>query len=165
MAFTKPIFPFVRYARPSGLTLIPPSKDHARTASRLIQLFEIPGVFGEPMSKAIYDLTELIWYAEWIKGDPKSSQSFDDETEDYFNTEVLYVEYALHTDRYTPTGETKGEQRSRVASGWRACCSTTPPYGNSTRRWVRCFRSRLSDSESHLKRRSRPGTSTCVGNY
>ncbi|PKX98335.1 uncharacterized protein P174DRAFT_436736 [Aspergillus novofumigatus IBT 16806] len=109
MAFTKPIFPFVRYARPSGLTLIPPSKDHARTASRLIQLIEIPGVFGDAMSKAIYDLTELIWYAEWIKGDPKSSQSFDDETEDYFNTEVLYVEYALHTDRYTATGEAKGD--------------------------------------------------------
>ncbi|GFF48241.1 hypothetical protein IFM46972_08499 [Aspergillus udagawae] len=109
MAFTKPIFPFVRYARPSRLTLIPPSKDHARTASRLIQLIEIPGVFGDAMSKTIYDLTELIWYAEWIKGDPTSSQSFDDETEDYFNTEVLYVEYALHTDRYTATGEAKGD--------------------------------------------------------
>ncbi|GIJ99153.1 hypothetical protein Aspvir_001279 [Aspergillus viridinutans] len=109
MAFTKPIFPFVRYARPSRLTLIPPSEDHARTASRLIQLIEIPGVFGDAMSKTIYDLTELIWYAEWMKGNPKSSQSFDEETEDYFNTEVLYVEYALHTDRYTATGEAKGD--------------------------------------------------------
>ncbi|KAF7115293.1 hypothetical protein CNMCM5793_001929 [Aspergillus hiratsukae] len=109
MAFTKPIFPFVRYARPSQLTIVPPSKDHARTASHLLQLIEIPGVFGDAMSKAIYDLTELLWYAEWIKGDPNSSQNFDDETEDYFNTEVLYVEYALHTDRYTATGEAKGD--------------------------------------------------------
>lgn len=108
MAFTKPIFPFVRYARPSGLSIMPPSKDHARTASRLIPLIEIPGVFGDAMSKTIYDLTELVLYAEWIKGD-LNTQRFDDETEDYFNTEVLYVEYALHTDRYTATGEAKGD--------------------------------------------------------
>ncbi|PYI13166.1 hypothetical protein BO99DRAFT_438473 [Aspergillus violaceofuscus CBS 115571] len=108
MASTKPIFPFIRYARPLHLALQPPSKDLELTASRLIQLIEIPGIFGGAMSKIIWDLVELTWYCEWIKSGP-SYQDFDEETEDYFNTEVLHVEYALHTDRFTATGEVKGD--------------------------------------------------------
>ncbi|PYH98210.1 hypothetical protein BO71DRAFT_395504 [Aspergillus ellipticus CBS 707.79] len=108
MAGTKPIFPFIRYARPSQLTLIPPNDDLALIASRLIQLIEIPGMFGDAIPKTIYDLAELVWYCEWIKSSPQY-QDFDDETEDYFNTEVLSVEYALHTDRYTATGGVKDE--------------------------------------------------------
>ncbi|OOF89821.1 hypothetical protein ASPCADRAFT_212459 [Aspergillus carbonarius ITEM 5010] len=108
MAGTKPIFPFIRYARPSQLTLIPPNEDLAPLASRLIQLIEIPGIFGDAMSKTIYDLAELIWYSEWIRSTTQYRE-FDDDTEDYFNTEVLYVEYTLHDDRYTATGESKVE--------------------------------------------------------
>ncbi|KAL4891779.1 hypothetical protein BDV59DRAFT_181746 [Aspergillus ambiguus] len=108
MALTKPIFPFVRSARPANFTILPPHNDFAHIASRLIALSKIPGIFGDAMSKITFDLLELTWYGEWIKGSVPY-QEFDDETEGYFNTEVLYVEYALHTDRYTETGEPKND--------------------------------------------------------
>ncbi|KAL4761531.1 uncharacterized protein BDW70DRAFT_48961 [Aspergillus foveolatus] len=108
MSLTKPIFPFVRYARPKNFTITPPTKELEATASSLMSLNQIPGVFGDAMSKIIYDLTDLVWYAEWVKGGPQE-QDFDEETECYYNTEVLYVEYALHSDRYTSSGEVKGD--------------------------------------------------------
>ncbi|KAL4793177.1 hypothetical protein BDV19DRAFT_231727 [Aspergillus venezuelensis] len=108
MSFTKPIFPFVRQARPQNLTITPPYKELESTASGLVSLIQIPGVFSDTMSKIIYDLTELVWYADWIKNGPQE-QEFDEETECYYNTEVLYVEYALHSDRYTSSGEVKGD--------------------------------------------------------
>lgn len=108
MAHAKPIFPFVRYTRPAHLSLIPPNDDIALLATRLFPLLKIPGIFGEAMPQIIYDLLELSWYAEWIKGNT-GYKEFNEETEDYFNTEVLYVEYMLHTDRYTPTGQVKGD--------------------------------------------------------
>ncbi|KAL4885838.1 fungal-specific transcription factor domain-containing protein [Aspergillus karnatakaensis] len=108
MSLTKPIFPFVRYARPANFSITPPNKDLESTASSLVNLVQIPGIFGDVMSKVIYDLAELVWYAEWIKGGPQE-QEFDEETECYYNTEVLHVEYALHSDRYTSSGEVKGD--------------------------------------------------------
>ncbi|KAL2798946.1 hypothetical protein BJX66DRAFT_14921 [Aspergillus keveii] len=108
MSLTKPIFPFVRYARPKHFTITPPTKELEATASSLVSLIQIPGIFGDVMSKVVYDLADLLWYAEWIKGGPEY-QEFDEETECYYNTEVLYVEYALHSDRYTPSGEVKGD--------------------------------------------------------
>ncbi|KAL2813574.1 hypothetical protein BJX63DRAFT_431915 [Aspergillus granulosus] len=108
MSLTKPIFPFVRYARPEHFTITPPTKELEATASSLVSLIQIPGIFGDVMSKVVYDLADLLWYAEWIKGGPEY-QEFDEETECYYNTEVLYVEYSLHNDRYTPTGEVKGD--------------------------------------------------------
>ncbi|GMF78540.1 unnamed protein product [Aspergillus oryzae] len=108
MAFTKPIFPFLRYARPAHFTIAPHNEDLAKTASALNSLIEIPSIFGGGMSKIIYDLSELVWYAEWVKSG-LNCQEIDDETEGYFNTEVIYVEYALHMDRYLETGEPKGD--------------------------------------------------------
>ncbi|KAL2863843.1 uncharacterized protein BJX67DRAFT_362787 [Aspergillus lucknowensis] len=108
MSLTKPIFPFVRYARPKNFTITPPTKELEATASSLVTLIQIPGIFSDVMSKIIYDLADLVWYAEWIKGGPEY-QEFNEETECYYNTEVLYVEYALHSDRYTSTGEVKGD--------------------------------------------------------
>lgn len=77
-------------------------------ATRLIPLMGIPGIFSETFSRTIYDLLELSWYAEWIKGST-GYKDFNDETEDYFNFEVLYVEYSLHSDRYHPSGQVKGD--------------------------------------------------------
>ncbi|OKP14793.1 hypothetical protein PENSUB_5857 [Penicillium subrubescens] len=108
MALTKPIFPFVRSTRPPGLSLLPPNDDVGLCATRLLPLMKIPGIFSDTFSKIIYDLLELSWYAEWIKGS-SGYQEFDSDTEDYFNFEVLYVEYSLHADRYTPTGQIKGD--------------------------------------------------------
>lgn len=108
MALTKPIFTFVRSPRPAGLSLLPPNDDVAVMASHLIPLTKIPGIFSEPFSNSIYDLLELSWYAEWTKGNT-GYKEFSDETEDYFNFEVLYVEYSLHSERYTPTGQVKGD--------------------------------------------------------
>ncbi|KAL4918974.1 hypothetical protein BDW62DRAFT_180231 [Aspergillus aurantiobrunneus] len=108
MSLTKPIFPFVRYARPKTYTITPPTKELESTASSLVSLIQIPGIFSDVMAKIIYDLTDLIWYAEWIKVGPQE-QEFDEETECYYNTEVLYIEYALHSDRYTSSGEVKGD--------------------------------------------------------
>lgn len=108
MALAKPIFPFVRSTRPQNLSLLPPNDDFALCATRLLPLMKIPGIFSETFSKIIYDLLELSWYAEWIKGS-SGYKEFDDETEDYFNFEVLYLEYSLHADRYTPTGQIKGD--------------------------------------------------------
>ncbi|KNG82982.1 hypothetical protein ANOM_009112 [Aspergillus nomiae NRRL 13137] len=107
MAFTKPIFPFLRYARPD-FTVSPHNEDLAKTASALNSLIEIPSILGDGMSKIIYDLVELVWFAEWMKSG-QNYQEIDDETEGYFNTEVIYVEYALHMDRYLESGEPKGD--------------------------------------------------------
>ncbi|KAJ5341023.1 hypothetical protein N7541_010147 [Penicillium brevicompactum] len=108
MAHAKPIFPFVRYNRPVRLSIIPPTDDVALLSTRLFPLLKIPGIFGEAMPQIVYDLLELSWYAEWIKGNT-GYKEFNEETEDYFNTEVLHVEYQLHSDRYTPTGQVKGD--------------------------------------------------------
>ncbi|KAJ6171926.1 hypothetical protein N7470_000993 [Penicillium chermesinum] len=108
MALTKPIFPFVRSIRPAGFELFPPNDDVALLATRLYPLMKIPGIFSDRFSQILKDLVELCWYAEWIKG-TTAYREFNDETEDYFNFEVLSVEYALHTDRYTPTGQAKGD--------------------------------------------------------
>ncbi|CAI7587203.1 unnamed protein product [Penicillium glandicola] len=108
MAHAKPIFPFVRYTRPARFSLIPPNDDVALLSTRLFPLLKIPGIFGEAMPQIVYDLLELSWYAEWIKGNT-GYKEFNEETEDYFNTEVLHVEYQLHTDRYTATGQVKGD--------------------------------------------------------
>ncbi|EKV08072.1 Actin-binding FH2 [Penicillium digitatum] len=108
MAHAKPIFPFVRYTRPARFSLIPPNDDVALLSTRLFPLLKVPGIFGEAMQQIVYDLLELSWYAEWIKGNT-GYKEFNEETEDYFNTEVLHVEYRLHTDRYTATGQVKGD--------------------------------------------------------
>ncbi|CAG7924640.1 unnamed protein product [Penicillium olsonii] len=108
MAHAKPIFPFVRCNRPPQLSIIPPNDDVALLSTRLFPLLKIPGIFGEPMQQIVYDLLELSWYAEWIKGNT-GYREFSDETEDYFNSEVLQVEYQLHSDRYTSTGQVKGD--------------------------------------------------------
>ncbi|KAJ5095827.1 hypothetical protein NUU61_005183 [Penicillium alfredii] len=108
MAHAKPIFPFVRDVRPAGLSLLPPNDDVALLATRMFPFIKIPGIFGAAMSQLIYDLLELTWYAEWIKGNT-GHQQFNEDTEEYFNTEVLYVEYSLHMDRYTATGQVKGD--------------------------------------------------------
>ncbi|OQE47443.1 hypothetical protein PENCOP_c001G05291 [Penicillium coprophilum] len=108
MAHARPIFPFVRYTRPARFSLIPPNDDVALLSTRLFPLLKIPGIFGEAMPQIVYDLLELSWYAEWIKGNT-GYKEFNEETEDYFNTEVLHVEYQLHTDRYTATGQVKGD--------------------------------------------------------
>ncbi|KAJ5172006.1 hypothetical protein N7492_004599 [Penicillium capsulatum] len=108
MALARPIFTFVRSPRPIGLSLVPPNDEVALLATRFIPLIKIPGIFSDAFSTLIYDLLELCWYAEWIKGD-SGFKDFDDETEDYFNFEVLYIEYSLHMDRYTPTGQVKGD--------------------------------------------------------
>ncbi|KAE8149376.1 hypothetical protein BDV25DRAFT_156489 [Aspergillus avenaceus] len=108
MAFAKPIFPFLRYPRPAYLRVAPPTQDLAGTATGLISLIGIPNVFGDGMSGIIYSLAELFWHSEWMKGSP-NLQELDRETEKYFNTEVTYVEYALHLDRYLGNGRPKGD--------------------------------------------------------
>ncbi|OJJ46936.1 hypothetical protein ASPZODRAFT_115707 [Penicilliopsis zonata CBS 506.65] len=109
MSFTRPIFPFIRSDSPPQYPLIPPDEDLVPIASRLMSLVQIPGIFGDAMSKIIYDLSQLTLYAEWLRRDASGYLAFDEVTEDYFNTEVLYLEYALHSDRYTEQGEVKGD--------------------------------------------------------
>ena len=108
MALTKPIFTFVGGVRPEGFELFPPTDDVALLATRLFPLMKIPGIFSSHFSQIIKNLMELSWYAEWIKGST-AYREFSDEVEDYYNFEVLSVEYALHSDRYTPTGQVKGD--------------------------------------------------------
>lgn len=134
MAFSKPIFPFIRFPRPAAL-IIPPPEEHSHLASRLTSLSEIPGFFDSALKSTILDLQELTWYSEWTKPTQtppgttsttsptspstpsttkpettESTKAFSPQTESYFNNEVLYVEYALHRDRYTPdTGLLKGD--------------------------------------------------------
>ncbi|KAJ5919790.1 hypothetical protein N7454_009625 [Penicillium verhagenii] len=108
MRMERPIFPFVRSTRPAGFTLLPPTDDAALIATRLVPLIEVSGIFSESFAQIIYDLLELCWYAEWVKGN-NGYKEFSDETEDYFNFEVLSVEYSLHLDRWLPTGEAKGD--------------------------------------------------------
>lgn len=109
MSLTKPIFPFVRYARPSAKSIIPPNKDLSILASRLMSFAKIPGFFGDAMQRTMYDLLELTWYAESVKGENLMYQEFNEELETYFSNEVLYIEYSLNADRYAATGEAKGD--------------------------------------------------------
>lgn len=134
MAFSKPIFPFIRFPRPPSLIITPP-EEHAHLASRLTSLSEIPGFFDQALTSTIFDLQELTWYSEWVKSvttaqptdlttttttttttsttsttSTGNNNIFTPQTEAYFNNEVLYVEYTLHKDRYTPsTGHLKGD--------------------------------------------------------
>ena len=120
MAFSKPIFPFIRFPRPASL-VVPAPDEHVQLASRLTSLSEIPGIFDPALTSTILDLQELTWYAEWVKtttttgtgtgtGTGTETGLFTPQTESYFNNEVIYVEYALHKDRYTPdTGLLKGD--------------------------------------------------------
>ncbi|KAL1980369.1 hypothetical protein VTN96DRAFT_4240 [Rasamsonia emersonii] len=110
LGLSKPIFPFVRYSRPAHVSL-PVLQEYGRNmASRLLSLTQIPGFFGNEMSKTINDLLELTLYSELVKTDPKRAVVlFDEEVEDYFNNEVLYVEYSLFNDRYTAAGQLKGD--------------------------------------------------------
>ncbi|KAJ5808725.1 hypothetical protein N7474_009994 [Penicillium riverlandense] len=87
MAHAKPIFPFIRGTRPEGLSLTPLNDDIAQLATRLISLTKVPGIFNDKMIQIIYDLLELSWYAEWIKGNT-GHKDISEETEDYFNNEV-----------------------------------------------------------------------------
>lgn len=107
MAFSKPIFPFVRCPRPAKLPISAPNEDLAPSASRLLALAQIPGIFGNVMSETVFDLVQLFWYSEWIR--EFGYQVFDEGTEEYFNCEVLHTEYVLHDDRYTEHGEIKGD--------------------------------------------------------
>ncbi|KAL1966650.1 hypothetical protein VTN77DRAFT_4061 [Rasamsonia byssochlamydoides] len=107
---SKPIFPFIRYARPAHVSLLVLHEYGGSMASRLLLLAQIPGFFGDEMSKTIHDLLELTLYSELAKTDPKrTALLFDEEVEDYFNNEVLYVEYSLINDRYTAAGQLKGD--------------------------------------------------------
>lgn len=75
-------------------------------AVRLLALAQT-GFCGRVMTETIFDLLQLTWYAEWVKS--FGYQVFDEETEEYFNHEILYVEYTLHSDRFTDSGEIKGD--------------------------------------------------------
>ena len=107
MAHTKPIFPPVRNPRPSSIPIGSPTEYLAPLASRLFVLSQLTGALSPVMSETIFDLVQLTWYAECIK--TSGHHVFDEQTEDYFNGEVLYVEYTLHNDRYMQNGEVKGD--------------------------------------------------------
>ncbi|CAK41797.1 transcriptional regulator family: Fungal Specific TF [Aspergillus niger] len=106
MAYTKPIFPPVRNTRPQTYPILPPTAELALLASPLLQLSQLTGaLIGPQLSKIIFDLVQLTWYAEAIRA--ADYQIYDEQTEDYFNGEVLYIEYMLLSDRYTETGIVK----------------------------------------------------------
>lgn len=76
-------------------------------AKRLVSLSEIPGLFGPVMCVTIHDLKELVLYSESVKGEP--SIEYDEQLDEYFSNEIQYVEYSLMSDRYTASGEFKGD--------------------------------------------------------
>ena len=82
-------------------------------ATRLISLAEIPGFLDERLIETMHALVELVLYTEIVKGQDKSSagydEDFDEQLDDYFNNEVLYVEHTLNSERYTVTGEAKSD--------------------------------------------------------
>jgi hypothetical protein len=90
-------------------------------ASRLLFLTEIPGLFGAGMIEAIYDLLELTQYTEQRnEKTQKPPTPSEGEVEDYFNTEVLYVEYSLFSDRFTEAGNLKPDDTIEGCVRW-AC--------------------------------------------
>ncbi|GFN21618.1 short chain dehydrogenase family protein [Aspergillus tubingensis] len=106
MAYTKPIFPPVRNTRPQGYPILPPTTQLALLASPLLQQPQLPdALIGPQLSEIIFDLVQLTWYAEAIRA--ADYQNYDEQTEDYFNGEVLYIEYMLLSDRYSQTGTVK----------------------------------------------------------
>lgn len=79
-------------------------------ASSLRGISQIPGIFGVEMCRSIDDLTSLTLYAEIYKKQPQHAASlFDEDIEEYFNNEVLYTEYCLLNDRWTPDGQLRGD--------------------------------------------------------
>lgn len=110
MALTRPIFTFLRYSRPADIPNFAPDGTSSVMASRLLSLAQVPGFFDDAMISTIYDLLDLTQYAECVKGISGYPKGFiTDEIEDYFNNEVLYVEYSLHRDRFTELGTLKGD--------------------------------------------------------
>jgi hypothetical protein len=76
-----------------------------KLASRLRALARIPAFFGEELCSTIDDLLELSLYAEIARLQPqRAALLFDDQVEEYFNNEVLWVEYCIFRDRYTWNG-------------------------------------------------------------
>ncbi|OJK01310.1 hypothetical protein ASPACDRAFT_1866705 [Aspergillus aculeatus ATCC 16872] len=117
MSLTKPIFPPVRNPRPETHPIPPPTAHLARLGTALLQLSHCPGATISPkLAEIIHDLVQLTWYAEAIHAaESDSPPLYDDDdepTEDYFNGEVLYVEYMLLSDRYTATGLAKDDDAS-----------------------------------------------------
>ncbi|KAJ9269504.1 transcriptional regulator family: Fungal Specific TF [Paecilomyces variotii] len=110
MALTRPIFPFIRYSRPPQIPDLGHYCGSFPIASRLLSFAQIPGFFSTSMISTIYDLLDLTQYAECVKGVSGYPQGFiTEEVEDYFNNEVLYVEYSIHRDRFTELGIPKGD--------------------------------------------------------
>jgi hypothetical protein len=104
----KPIFPCICYARPFHMPFLG-SDEKFPMASRLLTLMEMSAFLGPEMVESIYDLLELSQYTERVKSKLGYSQGYTEDVECYFNFEVLHVEYSFLNDRFTPSGQLKGD--------------------------------------------------------
>ncbi|KAH8700894.1 hypothetical protein BGW36DRAFT_291974 [Talaromyces proteolyticus] len=104
---SQPIFPFIRYTMPEHTPAILFPENAGPLASNLRALALVPGLFGIEMRRTIDDLTSLTIFCEIYKThkpQPLSSAPpllCEPDIEEYFNNEVLYIEYTLCNDRFT----------------------------------------------------------------
>lgn len=103
---SKPLLPFIRYTMPAHTPAEVLVENAGKLGSSLRAISRIPGIFGVDMCRTIDDLTSVILYSELFRAQsPKHApEIFDEELEEYFNNEVLYTEYCLLNDRWTPDG-------------------------------------------------------------
>jgi hypothetical protein len=115
---SKPIFPFIRYTLPEHTPAVVLPENAGFLASGLRALGQVPGVFGIDMRRAIDDLISVTLFCEIYKRQQHHQYQqpeqllLDAELEEYFNNEVLYVEYSLCTDRFTDDNKSRGDDQT-----------------------------------------------------
>lgn len=112
---TKPIFPFIRYTLPENA----PAEVLPENAGLLASNLRVLGqTFGVDMRRAIDDMVSVTLFCELYKQTSKTQKAkkpemlLDAELEEYFNNEVLYIEYSLCNDRFTEEYVCRGDDHT-----------------------------------------------------
>lgn len=117
-SMSKPVFPFIRYTLPEHTPAAVLPENAGLLASSLRALGQVPGVFGIDMRRAIDDLISVTLFCEIYKQQQHHQYQkpepllLDAELEEYFNNEVLYIEYSLCTDRFTDENICRGDDQT-----------------------------------------------------
>ncbi|GAD92093.1 hypothetical protein NFIA_080900 [Paecilomyces variotii No. 5] len=103
VSLTKPIFPFVKPVRRTSKPILAVDAEIARLASNLLNLPD-PGVLFSPdMMQVFHDLAEMTRYAELVRR--RLPTGVEDDDEDFFDTQNLFIEYRLLSYRFDPITE------------------------------------------------------------
>ncbi|KAJ9221667.1 transcriptional regulator family: Fungal Specific TF [Paecilomyces variotii] len=103
VGLTKPIFPFVKPIRRTTKAIPAADADIARIASNLLTLPDPSVLFSPNMMQVFHDLAEMTRYAELVRR--RLPTGVEDNDEDFFDTQNLFIEYRLLSYRFDPITE------------------------------------------------------------